>query len=77
MSTGQIQRLDLRHNKASLVDLETGTRYVFPRSELVITATKPDAIKVHDIVTFTIVDGAATDVTHRVRPAKETVIKVT
>mgnify|MGYP001561468140 CR=1 FL=1 len=72
MATGQIQRLNLRHNKASLVDLETGTRYIFSRSEM----DEPDTVKKHDIVTFTVSGSNATDVIHRIRPAKETVIKV-
>lgn len=77
MATGAIQRLDLRHNKASLIDLETGTRYVFSRSELVITKDNVNAIKKHDIVTFTIVGNSATDVTFRKRPTENQVIKPT
>lgn len=70
--TGQIYRLDLPNNKASLVDLSTGIRYVFARSEM----ADPTTIKRHDIVTFTVSGDTATSVAFRSRPRGETVISL-
>ena len=51
-------------NKGVLMDLETGTQYSFtrprPTGEGIITAWN---VKLHDIVTFTISNSIATEVT--------------
>lgn len=67
-----MQKLNLPNNKGYLVDLSTGTGYVFSRSEM----AEPSTIKVHDIVTFTISGSNATTIAFRSRPHGETVISL-
>ena len=50
-------------NKGILIDLQTGVEYPFTRPDVTLgTVPKEWNVKVHDTVSFTIVDGEATDV---------------
>ena len=72
VSTGVIQKLNLPQAKASLIDLDTGTRYVFPRSEI----NYPDTVDEYDCVSFVLSRGAVTNVSLRKRYRKEIVFTI-